>query len=197
MVDANCKFVIIDVGWYGKEGDAGIYMKSKLGELVKNGTIFPPPKTLPHSGILLPYVVVGDDAFSLSEHMMKPYSRAQMLVDEKKRTFNYYLSKAKRTSENAFGILCAIFRIFFTPIHLKPETIDSVIVVSCCFHNMLRDNYLSRNPSNKERISNLEDLPTQNLIDLAGTGGYAKAEGFQVGSQFTDYFSTHRHMPAE
>lgn len=40
MVDANCKFVIVDVGSYGKEGDAGIFKKSKMGTLVKNGTIF-------------------------------------------------------------------------------------------------------------------------------------------------------------
>lgn len=43
MVDANCKFVLIDVGSYGKEGDAGIFKKSKVGELVQEGTIFPPP----------------------------------------------------------------------------------------------------------------------------------------------------------
>lgn len=193
MVDANCKFVIIDVGSYGKEGDAGIFMKSKLGKLVKDGTLFPPPKNLPQSDILLPHVVVADDAFSLSEHMMKPYSRPQMLQDEKKRIFNYCLSKARRTSENAFGIMSAIFRIYFTPINLKPETIDAVIVVCCCLHNMLRDDYLSANPSNAERIPSLEDLPTHNLIDLAGTGGFAQAEGFQVRSRFTEYFSTHRN----
>lgn len=55
MVDANCKFIVIDVGSYGKEGDAGIFKKSKMGMLVKTKTIFPPPKNLPHSKILLPH----------------------------------------------------------------------------------------------------------------------------------------------
>lgn len=192
MVDATCKFLIVDLGSYGKEGDAGIFKKSKMGMLVNNGTIFPPPKNLPHSDILLPHVVVGDEAFSLSEHMMKPYSGAQMLQDADKRTFNYCLSKARRTSENAFGIISAIFRIFFTPIHLKPETIDLVIVVCCCLHNMLRDEYLSKNPLNADRTLNLEDFPTQNLINLAGTGGFAHSEGFRVRRLFTEYFSTHR-----
>lgn len=98
--------------------------------------------------ILQLYVVVGDDGFSLGKHMMKPYSRAPMLQDADKRTFNYCLSKARRTCENAFGIISNIFRIFFTPINLKPGTIDLVIVVCCCLHNMLRDDYLSKNPSN-------------------------------------------------
>ena len=73
MVDANYKFVVVDVGSYEKEGDAGILRKSKMGLLVENGTIFPPPQNLPNSNILLPYVIVGDEAFRLSEHLMKPY----------------------------------------------------------------------------------------------------------------------------
>lgn len=190
MVDANCKFVVIDVGSYGKEGDAGIFKKSKMGLLVKNKTIFPPPKNLPHSNILLPHVIVGDEAFSLSEHMMKPYSKAQMLQDSNKRVFNYCLSKARRVSENAFGIMCAIFRILFTPIYLKPETVDLIITVCCCLHNLLRDEYLSENPFSSDVAQTMEDFPTQNLIPLAGTGGFAKSEGFQVRTLFTDYFSS-------
>lgn len=190
MIDANCKFVVIDVGSYGKEGDAGIFNKSKMGLLVKNETIFPPPKFLSHSNILLPHVIVGDEAFRLSEHIMKPYSKAQILEDPKKRKFNYRLSKARRVSENAFGIMCAIFRIFFTPINLKPATVDLAIVVCCCLHNMLRDEYISKNPSQLVISQNVEDFPTQNMIPLAGTGGFAKSDGFQVRSRFTDYFST-------
>lgn len=158
MIDANCKFVVIDVCSYGKEGDAGIFNKSKMGLLVKNGTIFPPSTFLPHSNILLPHVIVGDEAFRLSEHIMKPYLKAQMLEDPNKRKFNYRLSKARRVSENAFGIMCAIFRIFFTPINLKPENVDSVIVVCCCLHNMLRDDYIYRNPSQLVIYQDVEDF---------------------------------------
>lgn len=49
MVDTNCKFVIIDVASYDKEGDRGIFKNTKMGELVKNGPIFPHPKNLPTS----------------------------------------------------------------------------------------------------------------------------------------------------
>lgn len=34
MVDADCKFVAVDVGSYGKEGDSGIFAKSDMGKLV-------------------------------------------------------------------------------------------------------------------------------------------------------------------
>ncbi|CAH2011875.1 unnamed protein product [Acanthoscelides obtectus] len=110
--------------------------------------------------------------------MMKPYPRAQILHDEKKRKFNFCLSKARRTSENAFGIMSTIFRIFFIPINLKTETETDSIIVVCC--NMLRDDYLSLNPTKVDITPNLEGFPTQNLINLAGTGGFAGAEGFEV-----------------
>lgn len=202
MVDADCKFLIIDVGSYGKEGDAGIFKKSKMGSLVKSGAIFPPPKNLPKSDTLVPHVMVGDEAFSLTDHMMKPYSRTLMLQDEKKRTFNYCLSKARRVSENAFGIMSTMFRIFFTPIYLKPETVDMVVVVCCCLHNLLRDEYLlSHSPHNfSQSLSEsfqISELPTHNLIPLAGTGGFGKLEGFEVRRRFTEYFSNSRGIPSE
>jgi len=122
---------------------------------------------------------------------MNPYSKAQMLEDPNKRKFNYRLSKARRgVSENAFRIICAIFRILFTPINLKPETVDSVIVVCCCLLNMLRDDSISRNPSQLVIYQDVEDFPTQNMILLAGTCGFTKSDGFQVRGRFTDYFST-------
>lgn len=33
MVDANYKFIAIDVGSFGREGDSGIFLKSKMGQI--------------------------------------------------------------------------------------------------------------------------------------------------------------------
>lgn len=77
MVDANCKFLLIDVGAYGKEGDAGIFHKSEVGQMVSKGEIFPPPQDLPGSNIKLPNVIVGDEAFRLDKHIMKPFTQKQ------------------------------------------------------------------------------------------------------------------------
>lgn len=189
MVDANYKFLLIDVGSYGKEGDSGIFKKSRMRHLVESEAIFPPPAILPKSDIILPHVVLGDEAFSLSEHMMKPYCKNQALDDSKKRRFNYHLSRARRVSENAFGILCTTFRVFFTPINIKPETVDLIITVCCCLHNMLRKEYSSAHVNRAEE--QIEDLtfPTETMIPLAGRGGFAKSAGFQVRTRFTDYFN--------
>lgn len=72
----------------------------------------------------LPYVIVGDEAFRLHPSIMKPFNINQAREDFEKAVFNYRLSRARRVSENAFGLLCQTFTVFFTPITLKPSTVD-------------------------------------------------------------------------
>jgi hypothetical protein len=58
VVDADCKFTAIDVGSYGREGDAGIYLKSNMGQKIQNNTFnIPAPKELPGTN----NAIVGDE----------------------------------------------------------------------------------------------------------------------------------------
>jgi hypothetical protein len=76
--------------------------------------------------------------FSLTPTMMKPYPQNQAIRDKQKAVYNYRHSRTRRTSENAFGILCQYFRVFYSPITIAPEAADNLIVSSCILHNMLR-----------------------------------------------------------
>lgn len=68
--DANYKFIMVDVGAYGRNSDGGIFSNSLFGKkLVANKEPIPDRKTPPGSEILLPHVVVGDKAFSLHENL--------------------------------------------------------------------------------------------------------------------------------
>ena len=89
----------------------------------------------------LPYVFIGDEAFSLREDFMKPFS--QKKLTKERCAYNYYLCRARRVVENAFGILVARFRIFNTAIALNPENIDNVVMCCCVLHNFLRRNSAS------------------------------------------------------
>lgn len=180
VVDANYKFIFTDVGSYGKEGDSGIFDKSNIGKQFRSGNMFPSPCKLPNSDIVLPHVFVGDEAFRLHANMMKPFSRPVASADNEKAIFNYRLSRARRVSENAFALLSQVFRIFYTPIAIKPETTDDLIFVACCLHNLLRDAFLESENKPYHELDPTEPPPSTNLIPLAKGGGFANIDGFSV-----------------
>ena len=139
VVDSRYKFLYIDVGAVGSESDGGVFAQTKLNEMfLANRANLPPPEILPNAtqGEPVEYFLVGDDAFPLRNHLMKPYPLRALTKEE--RVFNYRLSRARLTVENAFGIMASRFRIFHTSICLKPDRVEAVVMASCVLHNILR-----------------------------------------------------------
>ena len=63
LVDADYKFMLIDVGGFGSQSDARIYNQSELKECLEEGSIgHPPPSPLPNDDQDFPYFLLGDDA---------------------------------------------------------------------------------------------------------------------------------------
>ena len=59
-------------------------------------------------------------------------------MTEEQRIFNYCLSRARRVIENAFGILVARWRNFYTPIVASIENSESYVLATLVLHNYLR-----------------------------------------------------------
>lgn len=161
-----------------------------MGKLINSGHFnIPPPAALPETDVELPNVILGDEAFALTNTMMKPYPRLQSLHDQSKAIYNYRHSRARRTTENAFGIMSSYFRIFFTPIQTNPEKIDKIILASCILHNMMRDEKIkSPSESTFDNTDNIA-LPTENLIAISNAIGRPTSEGAAVREKFKDYFN--------
>ena len=66
-------------------------------------------KPFPNDTVDMPIFLVGDDGFSLTENMQKPYGNRVLTKVE--RTLNYRLSRARRVSEKSFGILTNRFQV--------------------------------------------------------------------------------------
>ena len=143
LVDAHYCITYFDVGTNGRAGDASVFRESTLYRgLERNELGIPDPRPLPSSSDPLPFFIVGDDAFPLKPYLLKPYPAKRMgdmtsMEQErrKERIFNYHLSRARRISENVFGILTARFGVFRTAIHLSPD--NAVIITKACLalHN--------------------------------------------------------------
>ena len=68
---------------------------------------------------------------------MKPFNRRDLTHSQ--RIFKYRLSRARRCSENAFGILASRFRLFRRDIDAQPQNAIKFVLAGVCLHNFPRE----------------------------------------------------------
>lgn len=84
VVDADYKFICIEVGGKGRQSDGGTFFYSKLHNLLMNDQFkAPSPQCLPGSNIRLPFVLIGDEAYPLKKFLLRPYPSTHL--DNKKK----------------------------------------------------------------------------------------------------------------
>jgi len=177
--DADGIFTTIDVGQAGRNADAGVFRACRLGRWLDiNGLDIPTGIKLPHDEgdiQMFPYYFVADEAFPLKSYLMRPYPRR--VLNNKKRIFNYRLSRGRKTIECAFGMMASKFKVLSTPILcVNEETINSITRCVCVLHNFIRIRegraYQPQYYNNKETEINMNigielenennNLPTRN-----------------------------------
>jgi len=138
ICDANYRLVFVDVGAYGKSSDSTVFLESAfLKQLVEGKIKFPKSRPLPGQNVDRPFIIVGDEAFSLSEKIMRPYSGHFLSL--KKRIFNYRLSRARRFIECTFGIMANKWRILHRAMDVCLETAQLITQMCCLLHNFVRE----------------------------------------------------------
>ena len=164
----NSEFIYADVGCQGRISDGGVLRNTDFYQALEQDKLsIPQPKQLPIDDIsyedwkpVIPHYFVGDDAFSLTPNVMKPYpNRGQT---EEQRVLNYRLSRARRVSENAFGILSAKFRVFHSTLCVTPGHATTIVHATLVLHN-----FLLRNCPNIYTPCGYVDLPNDegDIID--------------------------------
>ena len=137
LVDADYKFLWVNVGVSGSLSDAQIFNHSKLKRRIENGTLgLPPPEPLGPGGPDLHYFLLGDNAFALMPWLVKPYSRRQLTREE--RIAKYRISRGRRVVKNSFGILVNRFRVLLTTMEQRPKVVRDIVLTCVVLHNMLK-----------------------------------------------------------
>ncbi|KAK7095652.1 hypothetical protein V1264_005034 [Littorina saxatilis] len=189
LVDADYKVIAYDLGVNGRNNDAGIFGNSELYHHLEENTLnVPPPRPLPGRQEESPFVLVGDEAFPLKTYLLKPYP-GRDLTDERK-IFNYRLSRARRISENVFGILVNRFGVLGQTMSLEPDKATLVTEACLMLHNYLRS-------ENDHRYQQEVQRPVEgNWIGIARHPGNRAADAARnTRDQFCVYFNTNGQVP--
>ncbi|XP_046143098.1 uncharacterized protein LOC123988136 [Osmia bicornis bicornis] len=127
-----------NVGCQGRISDGGVFNNSSLYRAMEEKKLnIPAAIRLEGREIPIPFFFLGDEAFPISEHLLKCYS-GYFTKGSQQRIFNYRVCRARRVVENAFGILAAVFRVLRKPMLLSPEKASVVVLTTTVLHNFLR-----------------------------------------------------------
>jgi len=162
IVDAEYRFIAVDIGQYGSSSDGGVFARSTIGRALQSNQLnLPDAAQLSHAPQLgpLPYYLVGDEAFPLETFLLRPFPGRGLPAD--KRIFNYRLSRARRVVEQSFGLLTARWRIYHRRLALSPDNVQSVVKATVILHNMLQ--------RSMPFVQNEDAHSAENLQPLAST----------------------------
>jgi hypothetical protein len=130
--------MFVDAGCQGRISHSGVCMNTELyKELETKTSRLSQPVTLNGREKSVSYFFIGDEAFPLSENLMKVYP-GQHPKGSKEQIFNYRISRARRVIENVFGLASSVFRVHRKPVLLEPEKAQLVVMPIACLHNFLR-----------------------------------------------------------
>ena len=191
FVDADYKFLYVDVGCNGRISDGGVFRNSSLSNTLSLNML-----NIPLSGSeSLPYVVVADDSFPLKTYMMKPYAFKNLCTEN--RVFNYHLNRAHHVVENAFGILANKYRIFFNAYSRSFRNSDKSSFSKLCFAYFLRTEsphrYTPAGTCDIESIENGEITLENGGMKKLFLGHFNSSEEIDV--QMQQYFNTVDRVP--
>nr|XP_012217232.1 PREDICTED: uncharacterized protein LOC105669063 [Linepithema humile] len=138
--DAKYRFIVVDIGGEGRQSDGGVFRNSLIRNYIASGSLkLPNLKPIEVDGLVLPYVLLADEAFPLTNFIMRPYPRNDRL-DLSKKVFNYRLSRARRVVESPFGILAERWRIYRKPIISSIANAKKIVQATVVLHNFIINN---------------------------------------------------------
>ena len=164
LCDAKANILYADIGQEGASNDSGIYQRSALYKLLQNGDLNMPDTE--QGGLEISYHYVGDDCFSHSPTLFKPFPHDTN--DKIKQMFNYRHSRARRIVECCFGILSHRFQVVFGPIKQQYENAVTSLKACVVLHNFLNKHVgisASENQAGEEAADE-DDANMPNMVNV-------------------------------
>lgn len=92
VVDSDCRFIMVDIGAAGRNSDSTLYMTSAIRRFLESDRAeIPRAQRLDPVGEV-PYVILGDGGFALSDYLLTPFPVPSTNTEERSY-FNLRLSR--------------------------------------------------------------------------------------------------------
>lgn len=187
VVDADAKFLFVDVGNYGRNCDSATFMDSNFGKLFRRKELDLPKPCKFHESTCedkMPFIFVGDEAYSLSVNLMRPFPKRRL--DNRKRIYNYRHSRARRIVECAFGMMTKKFRVLEHSMLLEPHKATDITLACCILHNVIREREGAIRDVHEELLRLIEDEEDENISHNTSRSVAA----INIRDKFVDYFNS-------
>ena len=202
VVDAGYRFIMVDVGNYGSNSDTSIWKNSVIGRRHINDDLGLPQRKLlpgyPEAG-LIPYCIVGDEAFGLAQNIMRLYPRQWGLkLPEDQTVYNYRHSRARWIVECVFGILVQRFGVFDRWMYLSDNNAIRVTKACVVLHNYLTPYRTDYNQMIQKLIPENDYVYNNKrgaLRPLQRMGYYTPQKASEICEWFKSYFWTAGAVP--
>lgn len=135
VVDSKYLFRDVVVGWPGSVHDTRIFSNSCLYKKGNEDTLFSSDVSETVQGCDIQPLLLGDPAYPLLAWLVKGY-RENSNTSDVEGHFNFMLSRARMTVENAFGRWKGCLQKFVKRVDMQVETLVNVVVASCILHNI-------------------------------------------------------------
>ena len=134
VTDCNYMFRDVVIGWPGSVHDARVLSNSTLFTKGNEKRLFPDDHVKEIRGVEIAPFLLADPAYPLLPWLIKGYPRNE--ATERKKKFNYNLSRARMTVENTFGRWKGIFTWFSKRLDMEVASSVDVVHASCVLHNI-------------------------------------------------------------
>lgn len=183
VVDADCLFRDIYVGWPGSVHDARVFANSSLYQKATDGNILQGNERY-LNGKEVSIVLIGDSGYPLLPWLIKPFAFTGMLT-QKQKEFNYRLSRARIVVENAFGRLKARWRCLLKQNDMVVTNVPKVVTACCILDNIceIHGNMFDDDWLEESHSSELEE-PSAPIVDNQ------EDDAQDVRQAFADYIET-------
>ena len=136
LIDSKYRFIWASAGFPGNSHDSIVFQSTELYNSSCEGNLIP-SVAKNESGTDVYPLISGDSAFPFKTWLIKPYTNAVFTQEE--RYFNYRLSRARMTTEGAYGKLKGRWRVLYRKCESQPDNVKTMTLSCIVLHNICID----------------------------------------------------------